>query len=58
MNKAAESKKHEKTIVIDVEKSMWRELKKLSVEKNITMSEIARNCFQEQISNYKKDIDS
>ena len=49
--------KFDKTIVIPVEKQMWKSLRQISFDQNISMSKLARKAIQKIINKYEKRID-
>ena len=50
-------KVYEKTIVIPIEKQMWASLRKISFEKEISMSQLTRWAIEKVINKYEKPID-
>jgi hypothetical protein len=53
-----ENKKYQKTIVIPIELEMWKSLRKISFEKEVSMSQLARTSLEKVIKKFQKDVDS
>lgn len=58
MKKDQNKGKYDKTIVIPVEKSMWKSLRIISFQREMSMCELAREGFQKIINKYEKSIDT
>lgn len=50
-------KENKKTIVIPIEYEMWRSLRQISYEKEISMSQLTRWAIEKIINKYEKNID-
>ncbi len=57
MSKEIPKVKYEKTIVIPIEKEMWKALRHISFTEEMSMSKIARNALKKEIKKYQKSID-
>lgn len=55
--KKLENKTYEKTVVIPITLSMWKLLKKISYEKNISMNKIIRQAIEKHINKFEKIVD-
>jgi hypothetical protein len=51
------SKKYEKTLVIPIEKNMWLSLRRISFEKEISMSQLGRTSLENIIKKFQKNVD-
>jgi hypothetical protein len=58
MNKEVQKVKYEKTIVIPIEKDMWKALRHISFTEEISMSQIARDALKKEIKKYVKPLDN
>lgn len=50
-------KKYEKTIVIPIKADMHKELRKISFDNEISISQLAREALEKIIKKYKKAVD-
>ena len=57
MNKDDAKAIYEKTLVIPIDKTMWKTLKYLSFNVGISMSQIARDALKKEIKKYQKIVD-
>jgi hypothetical protein len=48
---------YEKTIVIPIDKDMWKALRKISFEQEKSMSELTRTALKKIINKYEKNVD-
>jgi hypothetical protein len=53
----APKRNYDKTIVIHVQKSMWQALRKVSYEKEISMTQLIRWSIEKIINKHTKDVD-
>lgn len=58
MNKEVQKVKYEKTIVIPIEKNMWKALRHIAFTEETSMSQIARDALKKEIKSYRKSLDN
>jgi hypothetical protein len=54
MRKEKSKSTYEKTLVIPIEKKMWQNLRKISFDKEISMSELTRMGIEKILNKYSK----
>lgn len=49
---------YDKTIVVPVKRYMWKALRQISHDKEISMCELVRNAFEKIINKYQPGVDN
>lgn len=57
MKKESKNANYPKTIIVPVKTEMWKSLRKISFDSNISMSSLMRSAIEKIINKHSKTID-